>query len=354
MFRRKITHHYTQVPGLQGPPGPKGDPGKTGLEGRDWTHQVATWEPLPDTDLARFLEPAAAHTGDAAVDLQTTHRVVLDQHTTVDAHTGWRVNLQPDTSGEVLSRSGLSGRGIVVANAPGLVDPGYTGEVIVRLHNLSDRRVVLDAGDRVAQFRVVPTVIPLSHVGQAERGDAGLGSTGVSPADRTAGYISMDGVSVPSTPEDDHPWMEKHRPRVPEVDMVNHPPHYEDHPIFPGECWDYTKWLTPAQYAAAKYLWRYAAKGVPVENLRKALWYLGHAEDGFNTPMVVDLRDVPGGGVLYNRLDADLTDAEKYFIQGDVDFPVSDLYAGIAFLHVIRGDIDAARSSTLSALNHLD
>lgn len=340
MFGRKH-QHYTPVPGLQGPHGPKGDRGKTGPKGRDWTCQVATWEPLPDTDLDQFREPAAAHAGDAAVDLQTTHRVVLDPHTTVDAHTGWRVNLEPNTSGEVLSRSGLSGKGVIVANAPGLVDPGYTGEVIVRLHNLSSSRMVLDAGSRVAQFRVVPTVIPLSHVGQPERGDDGLGSTGTHAVDYGSGAT---GSWTQKFPQDTHPG------EAEDHDMVNHPPHYTAHPIFTGECWDNLRCLSAAQYAAGKYLWRWDMKGDPAENLDKALWYLRAANEYPAGDHVADIRVLEPG--TFRRLDAELTVAEEDTLESGL-FTATELYTALAYLDTVRGNIPEAIGHTQSALKRV-
>lgn len=56
-------------------------------------------------------------------------------------------------------------------------------------------------------------------------------------------------------------------------DPVNHPPHYTDHPS--GiECIRITEHLNFCIGNAIKYLWRAGRKGDPVQDLRKALWYI--------------------------------------------------------------------------------
>lgn len=57
------------------------------------------------------------------------------------------------------------------------------------------------------------------------------------------------------------------------MDLVNHPPHYTDHPS--GiECIRITEHLNFCIGNAVKYLWRAGRKGDPVQDLRKAVWYI--------------------------------------------------------------------------------
>ncbi len=56
-------------------------------------------------------------------------------------------------------------------------------------------------------------------------------------------------------------------------DPVNHPPHYTDHPSG-VECITITEHMGFNVGNAIKYLWRADAKGDPIENLRKAAWYV--------------------------------------------------------------------------------
>ena len=67
------------------------------------------------------------------------------------------------------------------------------------------------------------------------------------------------------------------------TDNVSHPAHYTSGGI---ECIDAMKSaLTPDEFRgylrgnAVKYLWRYDRKGEPVEDLRKAAWYLDRLTD---------------------------------------------------------------------------
>ena len=60
-------------------------------------------------------------------------------------------------------------------------------------------------------------------------------------------------------------------------DMVNHPPHYNQHGV---ECIDAIKATTGDNFKdylkgnIMKYLWRFNYKGKPEEDLQKAKWYL--------------------------------------------------------------------------------
>ena len=62
------------------------------------------------------------------------------------------------------------------------------------------------------------------------------------------------------------------------VDLVNHPPHYNTGATCdcgkPIECIVVTERMNFNLGNAMKYLWRSDHKGAPVEDLRKALWYV--------------------------------------------------------------------------------
>ena len=59
----------------------------------------------------------------------------------------------------------------------------------------------------------------------------------------------------------------------PEVETVDHPPHYNANPSG-VECIDVVEHMTFNIGNAVKYLWRCGEKGNPVEDLKKAQWYV--------------------------------------------------------------------------------
>ena len=73
--------------------------------------------------------------------------------------------------------------GLTVANAPGLIDSGYRGELKVILVNLGDEHVSISAGDRIAQLVIAPvslgTAVEVQDLPDSDgRGEGGFGSTG--------------------------------------------------------------------------------------------------------------------------------------------------------------------------------
>ena len=58
-----------------------------------------------------------------------------------------------------------------------------------------------------------------------------------------------------------------------EDDLVNHPAHYNTHPSG-VECITITEHMNFCRGNAVKYIWRADEKGDPIENLKKARWYL--------------------------------------------------------------------------------
>ncbi len=128
--------------------------------------------------------PTRAHPGDAGLDLCAVEPRDLAPGGREAIPTGLAVALPPGWAGLVVPRSGLARRhGVTVANAPGLIDAGYRGELQVLLVNLSDRPHRVEAGDRVAQLVCVPVAgdpaVLVDELPPSDgRGDGGFGSTG--------------------------------------------------------------------------------------------------------------------------------------------------------------------------------
>lgn len=128
--------------------------------------------------------PTCAHDGDAGMDLHAVEAATIAPGERAMLGTGFAVEIPPGHAGLVLPRSGLAAKhGIALVNAPGLIDPGYRGEIRVLLLNTDLReRFDVSPGDRIAQLLLTPFAetepVEVEELSAATRAEAGFGSTG--------------------------------------------------------------------------------------------------------------------------------------------------------------------------------
>jgi dUTP pyrophosphatase len=128
--------------------------------------------------------PAYSHPGDAGADLYAAEDVELLPGRRALVRTGVALALPDGFVGLVHPRSGLAARlGVTLLNAPGTVDAGYRGEILVNLINHDPARTAKIArGDRIAQLvvqRVSRAVFEVvDALPDSVRGAGGHGSTG--------------------------------------------------------------------------------------------------------------------------------------------------------------------------------
>lgn len=131
--------------------------------------------------------PTRADNGSAGMDLYAhlndDYMRVIKPHTTEMISVGFAMETPNNTYGAIFARSGLSSKkGLRPANAVGVVDSTYRGEVFVALHNDTDTPQQIMNGDRIAQLIIMeyPTVgiIETDSLSTTERGTNGFGSSG--------------------------------------------------------------------------------------------------------------------------------------------------------------------------------
>jgi dUTP pyrophosphatase len=136
---------------------------------------------LLDADLPL---PAYAHPGDAGADLVAAESVEIPAGERRLVRTGVAIALPHGYVGLVHPRSGLAHKlGVTILNAPGTIDAGYRGEIMVNLINHDPRLTArISRGDRIAQLvvQVVETASfhLVDELPESVRGTGGHGSTG--------------------------------------------------------------------------------------------------------------------------------------------------------------------------------
>ena len=128
--------------------------------------------------------PSYAHPSDAGADLHAREGVELAPGQRALVPTGIALALPAGYVGLVHPRSGLAAKyGITVVNAPGTVDAGYRGEIMVTLLNTdATSSFTVKRGDRIAQLVIQKveharfTVV--ESLDESVRGAGGFGSTG--------------------------------------------------------------------------------------------------------------------------------------------------------------------------------
>lgn len=126
--------------------------------------------------------PERAHKTDAGLDVRARHNRLVKAHGSALIHTGLHVQLPHNTAGLLVSKSGLNVKHGITST--GLIDEGYTGEIMVKLYNHSDESYLVHAGDKISQLVVIPVLYEDIHFRDSldentERGQSGFGSTGL-------------------------------------------------------------------------------------------------------------------------------------------------------------------------------
>jgi dUTP pyrophosphatase len=128
--------------------------------------------------------PRRARAGDAGLDLLAAEDVTLEPGQRAAVPTGVAIALPDGYAGFVLARSGRAlHEGLALANAPGLIDSGYRGEIKVIVVNLDLRgRIRLTRGEKIAQLvvqRVEDVTLEIvDDLPTSDRGESGFGSSG--------------------------------------------------------------------------------------------------------------------------------------------------------------------------------
>ena len=130
--------------------------------------------------------PTYATSGSAGLDLRACvdDAIQIEPGQTVLVKTGMAIYIEdPHYAGLILPRSGLGHKhGIVLGNLVGLIDSDYQGELMVSVWNRGQNTFILEPGERLAQYVLVPVLQAefdiVNEFEETERGAGGFGHTG--------------------------------------------------------------------------------------------------------------------------------------------------------------------------------
>lgn len=124
--------------------------------------------------------PTRGHATDAGLDLRAEMDSLIFPRSYAIFHTGVHVQLPTGYCGLLVSKSGLNVNHHIVST--GLIDEGYTGEIVVKLYNHGDAPYEVHRGDKISQLVILPCfheeIEFVDELETTERGDNGFGSTG--------------------------------------------------------------------------------------------------------------------------------------------------------------------------------
>lgn len=124
--------------------------------------------------------PTRAHETDAGLDLYSVNKKTIAPHSARVFDTGVHIELPPNTTGFIKSKSGLNARHSLLSE--GVIDEGYTGSILVKVYNHGKKPYTVSRGDKISQLVILPIVKPelelVEELETTERGNNGMGSTG--------------------------------------------------------------------------------------------------------------------------------------------------------------------------------
>ena len=125
--------------------------------------------------------PTKAHKTDACFDLFASKETRIGSNGFTTVPTGIAFNIPEGYFGKIYERSGVSMQRPFAVKA-GIIDSGYTGEILIVLHNHGEYPEIIDVGTKIAQIAIheVPEteLVKVEEFEITDRGEKGFGSSG--------------------------------------------------------------------------------------------------------------------------------------------------------------------------------
>lgn len=109
--------------------------------------------------------------------------ITIEPGETCLVKTGIAMEIPVGYAGLIYARSGLATKkGLAPANKVGVIDADYRGEIMVPLHNHSNKKATIEPKERIAQLVITPFLTAMytevEELNETVRGEGGFGSTG--------------------------------------------------------------------------------------------------------------------------------------------------------------------------------
>ena len=121
--------------------------------------------------------PARKHHSDTGADICMMSAGSIGPHKTIVVPLGFGIDVPNGHSARLQVRTSIAKKGLFIQGCA--IDAGYTGEISMILHNISENEITWNEGDRLGYIEVYPTQYP-EFVEDLEkgRGNGAFGSTG--------------------------------------------------------------------------------------------------------------------------------------------------------------------------------
>jgi dUTP pyrophosphatase len=138
----------------------------------------------------KAIMPTRNKSSDVGLDLYALEDIFIEKGQTKVINTGLCIDIPLNHIGKIEDRSSMGSKGL--RTGAGVIDPGFSGEIGVVLHNLTctlnkdpilmRQGYQIKRGDKIAQIVIFPVAImePLEvlELWTSERGSKGFGSSG--------------------------------------------------------------------------------------------------------------------------------------------------------------------------------
>jgi dUTP pyrophosphatase len=142
-------------------------------------------------------EPIYQTKGSSCVDISCIGNHIFKKNKIKKIPTGIYVEyLNDNYELQILSRSGLTLKGLIVLNSPGIIDSDYKGEIFVILCNVGQKKITIKDGNRIAQMKILFNY-KIPNLKILEKNDHnGFGSTGISTNKKRKHSLEEEEISI--------------------------------------------------------------------------------------------------------------------------------------------------------------
>lgn len=108
-------------------------------------------------------------------------KLILPCNETVMIPLGFKCEFNNRFVFQLYVRSSMGARGLMLANAVGIIDSDYRGELFACVFNRNIEPITIEHGQRIVQGILTPcyqAIIKNGNVNETDRGEGGFGSTG--------------------------------------------------------------------------------------------------------------------------------------------------------------------------------